>query len=228
MVLPLHLDPHVPGSTAARRAALAEAAAEPLLFLSGLDLGMVADYTALVTCERTTATAGGQRTHCTAVRHIQRWPLKTSYTQLDSGTVQLFAQPPLAGSTLAIDATGVGRPVVQDLFKRTAIQAKLRSIVITGGTRSGAAGDGFHVAKVDLIGALLAVVGTRRFAIVPSLPLAEILGKELSTFKRKMHLDSGSESFEAWRESDHDDLVLAAALAVWTGERGMQRANVFV
>jgi hypothetical protein len=30
---------------------------------------------------------------------------------------------------------------------------------------------------------------------------------------------TGHESPEAWRERDHDDLVLAVALAVWCGER---------
>ncbi len=28
-----------------------------------------------------------------------------------------------------------------------------------------------------------------------------------------------SSPYEAWRESDHDDLVLAAAMAAWYGER---------
>jgi hypothetical protein len=29
---------------------------------------------------------------------------------------------------------------------------------------------------------------------------------------------SANETFEAWRERDHDDLVLAAAIAVWCAE----------
>jgi hypothetical protein len=31
--------------------------------------------------------------------------------------------------------------------------------------------------------------------------------------------DSGKETFEAWREGDHDDLVMAVALAARAGER---------
>jgi hypothetical protein len=29
------------------------------------------------------------------------------------------------------------------------------------------------------------------------------------------------DSFEAWRENPHDDLVLAIAIAAWVGERAM-------
>jgi hypothetical protein len=41
----------------------------------------------------------------------------------------------------------------------------------------------------------------------------------LGTFKVKININTGNESFEAWRERDHDDLVLAVALACWFGER---------
>ncbi len=30
---------------------------------------------------------------------------------------------------------------------------------------------------------------------------------------------AGNDTYEAWRESDHDDLVLAAAIACWWGEK---------
>jgi hypothetical protein len=34
-----------------------------------------------------------------------------------------------------------------------------------------------------------------------------------------VHLASGAESFEAWRERDHDDLCLARCCALWYGRR---------
>ena len=37
-------------------------------------------------------------------------------------------------------------------------------------------------------------------------------------FKRKVSL-AGRDTYEAWREGTHDDLVLAAALAEWYAER---------
>jgi hypothetical protein len=41
------------------------------------------------------------------------------------------------------------------------------------------------------------------------------LKKELLNFRRKINLKTAHDSYEHWRESDHDDLVLAAALACW-------------
>jgi hypothetical protein len=43
------------------------------------------------------------------------------------------------------------------------------------------------------------------------------LARELQTFKIKMTA-AGNETLESWRERDHDDLVLAVALAAWAGE----------
>jgi hypothetical protein len=53
------------------------------------------------------------------------------------------------------------------------------------------------------------------------LPLAEVLGRELQQFRVKVNLATGNESFEAWRERDHDDLVLATALACWYASRAL-------
>jgi hypothetical protein len=54
------------------------------------------------------------------------------------------------------------------------------------------------------------------------------LRKELLSFRRKIDLRTAHDSYEHWRESDHDDLVLAAALACWsiTHKRGRTRLRV--
>ncbi len=41
------------------------------------------------------------------------------------------------------------------------------------------------------------------------------LREELLNFRRKQNVRTAHISYEHWRESDHDDLVLAAALACW-------------
>ena len=41
------------------------------------------------------------------------------------------------------------------------------------------------------------------------------LREELLNFRRKQNTVTAHISYEHWRESDHDDLVLAAALACW-------------
>jgi hypothetical protein len=45
-----------------------------------------------------------------------------------------------------------------------------------------------------------------------------LLVKELDNFKVKVTV-AANETFESWREKDHDDLVLATAIAAWLGER---------
>jgi hypothetical protein len=39
----------------------------------------------------------------------------------------------------------------------------------------------------------------------------------------KVSLDTGHDSYGAWREGTHDDLVLALACALWCGERQWPR-----
>ena len=50
------------------------------------------------------------------------------------------------------------------------------------------------------------------------IPELETLSKELEAFRTKVTADR-NETFSAWREKDHDDLVLAAALAIWVASR---------
>jgi hypothetical protein len=50
------------------------------------------------------------------------------------------------------------------------------------------------------------------------LPLAEALSREMASFRAAVKL-SASEEEISWRAREHDDLVLAVALAVWEGER---------
>ncbi len=45
-----------------------------------------------------------------------------------------------------------------------------------------------------------------------------MLVEELQNFKLKI-TTAGNDTYEAWRESDHDDLVLAAAMAAWLCEK---------
>jgi hypothetical protein len=49
-----------------------------------------------------------------------------------------------------------------------------------------------------------------------------MLVQELLNFKAKPPTASG-DTYEAWREGPHDELVLAIARAAWVGERVMRR-----
>ena len=61
----------------------------------------------------------------------------------------------------------------------------------------------------------------RRIKVAPSLPEAATLVRELTTFQVKI-TPAANEVFGAWREGQHDDLVLAVAIAVWQAERALE------
>jgi hypothetical protein len=125
---------------------------------------------------------------------------------------------------LLVDATGVGRPVI-DLFRGQGLSYK--AITITGGNSVTRVAGGYGVPKRDLVGALEVPFHSGRLKVAAGLRLWETLRGELQTFRRKVSLTTGMDTYEHWRESDHDDLVLAAALACWGAERKLRGAEVF-
>lgn len=186
-------------------------------YVSGLDLGQSADYSALVVVEQNLIPdpdgAPGALLNRFDVRHIHRWQLGTPYPAIIADLHLWFQIGVLHNTTLTVDATGVGRPVV-DMLRESRLAADLCPYTITAGFKEG---DG-TVPKKDLVGAVQAALQTRRLRFAADLELTPLLEKELETFRVKVTPDR-NETFAAWREKDHDDLVLALALAVWYGER---------
>jgi hypothetical protein len=43
--------------------------------------------------------------------------------------------------------------------------------------------------------------------------------EQMQSFTAKINPETAHESFLAWREQDHDDLLLALAMACWWGSR---------
>lgn len=89
----------------------------------GLDLGQASDYTAIAIVERDGD--AGDKDAALRVRHLQRFALGTTYPAIVEAVAGIVASLP-DGARLAVDATGVGRPVV-DLLRR----AKLNPIAVT-------------------------------------------------------------------------------------------------
>ena len=99
--------------------------------------------------------------------------------------------------------------------------AKLRvtPIMITGGAAArGSRWGGYNVPKKELVSNLAILFQSGKLKISRKLPDAPVLVDELQNFKMKITI-AGNDTYEKWRESDHDDLVLAAAIACWYGEK---------
>jgi hypothetical protein len=185
-------------------------------YYSGLDLGQQADFSALVVVERQVIPDPNQDTKTTYrfdVRHLHRWPLKTSYVDIVRDLKEMFAKPPLKDSTLVVDATGVGRAVV-DMIRAAGIPAEFRAYQIT----CGSAVTGKTVAKINLVSAVQAPLCSGRLRFAEQLELTPTLTKELEMFRVRVSEDR-NETFASWRERDHDDLVLALALALFVANQ---------
>jgi hypothetical protein len=168
-----------------------------------------------------------------SVRYLERYPLKTPYPQIIKHVRQLLLREPikrrLRHTALLVDKTGVGAAVV-DGFKQAGVNPI--SITIHGGSAVTWESRSFTDARVpkrDLVAAVQVLLQNGRLKIAEGLELAPTLRKELLGFRVKVDPKTAHDSYEHWREGDHDDLVLATALACWYREhinREVEARNV--
>jgi hypothetical protein len=197
-------------------------------YYAGLDLEQSADHTALAVLQKvpTYDKQTGEHGAELHLRHLERYPLKTPYTDIADQVKSLltgdpFTTPVLSGGRLAkpiteliVDKTGVG-VAVTDLLKERRLG--FIAVTITGlgqkvnrhGTKE------YSVPKQDLISALEVPFHKGTLKVAKGLEGWPKLREELLNFRRKQNKRTAHISYEHWRESEHDDLVLAAALACW-------------
>jgi hypothetical protein len=146
-------------------------------------------------------------------RHLERLPLHTPYPEVVEHVGKLlgrFRDRPM----LAVDATGVGRGVVV-MLEFAGLEPT--PITITGGLTVTLLNGFLHVPKRELVFALLTAVQENRFHVAKGLSAAGALLHELESFRVKI-TKAANERFESATESDHDDLVMAIAIAAWLAE----------
>jgi hypothetical protein len=185
--------------------------ASPRTLISAVDFGTMQDHSALIVCEVT-------EDQVYKVRWIQQWPIGINYVDVEEDLCRLWRRPPLAGTTLALDVTGVGVPAWHHL-QRMGIDAKLIPYWTTGqGYQQGRSHGMITLPKVSMIAAAKAAFGHRKVKISKKLPLHEKLVLELETFERKVSEDTGHESFGSDAPA-HDDMVFGLCLSIYTGTR---------
>lgn len=215
-------------------------------FRLGVDLGQANDYTALVLLEWVSVThiigvnrpELGERGHNdpetwtlakeTAdewhVRFVER--LRANYVDVTTRIQKALSSEALKGSetSVIVDATGVGRPVI-DMMRADGLDPV--PVIITSGNSETREGRFWHVPKRDLVGTITALLGKGQLQIAGEVPFREILVSELANFRVKLNEDTGHETYGAWREREHDDLVLATALACWGGLKQKKKSERF-
>jgi hypothetical protein len=207
-----------------------------MAYYIGLDLGQSSDFTALAIVQDANERNGsGEVEKRLRLRHLERYPLRTPYTQIADGVAALMRSPALNSYEydpgryrmsvpkvrLFVDSTGVGAAVT-DLLKARGLN--FTAITITGGEKVHGKGTSRSVPKRDLVAALEVPFHTGELQVAEGLELWPALREELLNFRRKINLKTAHDSYEHWRESDHDDLVLACALACWGARRAGQQA----
>jgi hypothetical protein len=126
-------------------------------------------------------------------------------------------------TALLVDATGVGLPVV-DMMVDDGLNPV--PILITGGSTITEKDGGYHIPKRFLVSALQGLFETGRLKISAGIENFEEFMHELTHFKVKI-TKAGNDTYEAWRESDHDDLVISVAMGSWFAQRE-SRNNIII
>ena len=195
-------------------AAVEEVTEEPRLqhqaFYMGLDLGQSRDFTAIIVVEQLAlgSDAEDKEYH---IRYCERMQLGTSYTEVTKHVKSLLArinEP----TTLIVDSTGVGRPVI-DALRESGLTPV--PITVHGGQNVTIDESGWHVPKRDLVAAAKVLLAKSQLKIGKTIGFADVLISELQNFHVNININTGRDSYEAWREGDHDDLVFAVSLACW-------------
>src|SRR3712207_3800139 len=182
-------------------------------YYAGLDLGHSADHTALAVLQKVPTYDPQSAKHSTELhlRHLERFPLKTSYTDIADQVKSLLTGPPfttpvISGGRLArptteliVDRTGVG-VAVTDLLKERHLN--YIAVTITGlgqkvnrhGTRE------YSVPKQDLVSALEVLFHKGTLKVAKGLEGWPKLREELLTFRRKQNKTTTHISYEHWRD----------------------------
>jgi hypothetical protein len=153
------------------------------------------------------------------LRHLIRYPLGTKYGEIVASVRSLLSREPfrrrMRYTRLLADKTGVGAAVIDGFYEKGVYPI---GVTIHGGSAVTEEVRGFRVPKRDLAASVQTLLQNGRLKIAPEMKLAPILKRELLNFRVKINPATAHDSYEHWREADHDDLVLATALACWYRE----------
>jgi hypothetical protein len=189
-------------------------------FLIGLDLGQRRDHSAIVVIEvaeiaskdRSPVTFAPTVTKRCTVRHIEQIPLRTPFPAVVERTARIADKLAKdAPTSLIVDATGLGAPVIE-MFRIPTARWRLAPVIIGSGYRDNFVDGLWRVSKQDLIGRLQLAFDFNHFTIEPGLHKTEALVEELTSlrgFQRKQ-----GRIIEAPGRK-HDDMALALCLAWW-------------
>jgi hypothetical protein len=181
------------------------------MFFVGLDLGQRHDPAAIAVAEKTT--------NHIRVRHLERIALGTPYPGVVERVREIVWNPQLVRNcALALDGTGVGAPVV-DMLRAARLGCDIAAVTITGGERQRQKGSVWSVPKRDLIAGVQLLLERGELKLAKGLRELGPLMRELTDVRATAGV-GGRVRLGADGCGEHDDLVIALALACWRAKRG--------
>ena len=196
------------------------------MFYVGLDLGKRRDPAAVAVVERIDRLRPYQTAvfHRLGVRQVERMALGTPYPRVVERVREIVQHQALRNHcVLVVDATGVGEPVV-DLLRTARLGCEICAVTITSGEHArpnglSVGGGGWSVPKRDLITAVQVLLERDELRIARRMRDVGSLVRELLDMQSTTR-DSGRTRLGADGFGQHDDLVIALALACWRAKGG--------
>jgi hypothetical protein len=180
----------------------------------GVDIGQKRDPTAVCVAEVEPRLEGGRQEIHFVVRHLDRLPLGTAYPEVARRLAEIagrVARRSREQPVTFVDATGVGKPVV-DILQERAHDTRIVPVYFTHGDRRTKDSGGVKLGKAFLVSRLQSLLQTGRVHL-PRTPEAEVLARELQDYEIRVD-ENAHDRYGAFRVGTHDDLVTALGLAV--------------
>jgi hypothetical protein len=193
------------------------------MFYLGVDLGKSQDHSAIAIVERPEprGIVWAQEPECLELRYAERVPLGTPYTEVAARVRRMAKHANLRSQcTVAVDATGVGEPVM-DMLRAESMGCEVSAVKITGGEMESQAGAVWNVPKRNLLAGLQVLLEKKQLKIARRLAEAGPLVRELTNVQMTMG-SGGRVRMSADGYGEHDDLVIALALACWKAMKKKQ------
>ena len=186
-------------------------------FVIGVDIGQKRDPTAICVAEAEDRCAQQRPEQHYVIRHLERLPLGTAYPEVAErvGEVtQRIAQKLEGELTLYVDATGVGKPIVDILREKLPEDQRVVAVYFTKGDRRTEEPSEVKLGKAYLVSRLQVLLQSRRLHL-PQTAEAKALRQELLDYEIRVD-EHANDRYGAFRVGAHDDLVTALGLAVQT------------
>jgi hypothetical protein len=161
-----------------------------------------------------------ERRESLLVRHVERVALGTPYPLVVAHLREMVGRREVRGQcALVVDATGLGGPVVE-MLRAAGLGCEITAVTITGGEQERRSGGlSVSVPKRDLIAGVQMVLDNGELRIARRLKELGPLVRELVDVRMTSGPGTGRVRIGADGSGEHDDLVIALALACWRAKR---------